>query len=419
MSAARLAAATLLATTALASPLAAQSAAEISMLRAELADTRERLDALEQNETNLETDRSGVTLTFGGRVNQMVLFASQGDRDQTFVADNDASASRLEFLAESVRGDTTAGLEIVMSVEVNSSDSIDFGSTFGGADEDGPAGDFRQAHFFVENPNFGYISVGQGDTAAEDTAHVDFSGTDFAGSGSDVDDIAGGLHFYDDDGNDLAELDDFFVMQDGSRQLRVYYETPSFNGFSGKISFANSDSGSDGDDDLNGSGVQTAVGLAYGAEMGFGEVAGELSWRRDRADDDVDNDFLVGSASVLFNSGFNLTAAASTGEIDGSSEDPTAYFVKAGYIANLTDMGETRFSVDFFRGHNNADFAGPSGDLPEATSYGVFAVQAISDLNTELYVGARVYELDDVYIDDDRSEVDDMTAVLAGARIRF
>lgn len=44
-------------------------------------------------------------------------------------------------------------------------------------------------------------------TAAEDTAHVARSGTGFAVAGSDVDDVASGLHFFDDDCNDLAIQD--------------------------------------------------------------------------------------------------------------------------------------------------------------------------------------------------------------------
>lgn len=213
-----------------------------------------------------------------------------------------------------------------------------------------------------------------------------------------MDDVAGGLRFFDEDGNDLAELDDFFDMQDGSRAVRALYVTPDFNGFSMALSAANSASGSDGDDELNGSGLQPAIALAYGNEFAFGEMEAAISYRSEVFDDDVENTYVAGSASVLFNSGFNATFAASRGNIEDQSEDPTAYFVKVGYLNDFFGIGETRFSLDYFRGENAPDFGSPAGDLVQATSYGLFAVQEISDLNTEAYVGLRQYELDDVFV---------------------
>lgn len=392
----------------------------IGQLEARVADQQSQIEAMEADAPRLSTDVDGVELTFGGRVNAMVLHAGQGPNDQTFIADNDGSGSRLEFRAEShVDDNLSAGLEIVVSAEVNSSNNIDFGSNDDNADENDDLGDFRQAHFFVDSDRFGYISIGQGDTAAEDTAHVDLSGTDFAGSGSDVDDVAGGLHFFDDDGNDLASLDDFFDMQDGDRAVRALYVTPDLNGFSFGISAANSESGSDSDADLNGSGLEPAVALYYEGETGIGDVAAALSYRRTRLDDDLENNFLVGSASVLLASGLNATVAASRGDIEGQDETPTAYFMKLGYLRDILDTGETRFSVDYFRGRNNAEFGSPGGDLVEAQSWGLFAVQEFADINTEAYLGFRHYELDGVFVEDIRRNVDDMNAVLVGARVRF
>ena len=390
-------------------------------LERQVSDQLARIEELESGAPDqLSTEAGGVELIFGGQVNAMILFAEQGPNDQAFVADNDASGSRLEFMAESTLNESlSAGLEIVVSAEVNSSDAIDFGSNQGAADESSVLGDFRQAHFYVESDRFGYISLGQGDTAAEDTAHVDLSGTDFAGAGSDVDDVAGGLHFFDDDGNDLGALDDFFDMQDGNRAVRVLYETPDFEGFSVVVSAENSVSGSDGGEDVFASGLQPAVALTYATEAGFGEFEAAVSWRRESLNDGVENEFVVGSASILLNSGINVTFAASRGDTGDQDVNPSAYFVKLGYLNDFFSIGETRFSVDYFYGENNADFGAPGGDLVDATSYGLFAVQEIAKLNTEGYVGLRRYALDDVYVDGTRRDVGDMTAVLAGARVRF
>jgi predicted porin len=427
-------------------PAAAQSTgSEAAQLRAEIDSLRSRLDDLEarqEGEGSVVAERSdrGVRLTVAGRVNQALLYAEQGDQDQAFVIDNDASGSRFELLAETTLGDLTTGVEIVVSAEVNSTDAIDFSSNQEAADEDSDLGDFRQAHWFVEGERFGYLSIGQGDTAAEDTAHADLSGTDFAGSGSDVDDIAGGLQFSSGDvttadgslleDDDDDELDDFFDMQDGSRALRLLYVTPEFNGFALKASLQNDEEsleGRDGDGDEGG--LTVAIGAQYEGELANGiEIAAEASWRQDQvteiaedgSEEEIDERFVVGSASILLPSGLNFTVAGSRGDVDGAQDDPTAAFAKIGYITDrFTSLGETRFSLDYFRGRNNDAFAAPDGDLPTAQSIGLFAVQELRDLNTELYVGARRYEVDDVFVDGSEVDVDDLTAVLAGARVRF
>ena len=445
-------------TASIGAPVLAQgTGGEAATLRAEIDALRSRLDDLEARreeaaEPSVVAERAdrGVTLTVAGRINQALLHARQGSQDQFFIADNDGSGSRFEFLAATEVGGLTTGVEIVVSAEVNSTDEIDFGSNIGSEDDDNALGDFRQAHWFVESERLGYLSIGQGDTAAEDTAHADLSGTDFAGSGSDVDDIAGGLQFSGDrnafldafdgsliDGDD-DELDDFFDMQDGSRALRVLYVTPEFAGAALKFSLQNDDESLEGrgDGDEEEGGLSAAVGVEYGTEFGDGgEFALEASYRRERStefvegvndagffdlvEEEREDEVIVGSASLLLPSGLNVTVAGSRGDLDGSDEDTTAVFAKVGYIADLVPQGETRFTLDYFRGRNNDTFAAPGGDLPTAQSVGLFAVQDLRELNTELYVGARVYRLDGVFADGVERDVDDLTAVIAGARVRF
>ena len=257
-------------------------------------------------EPAVEAEHDRARLTFSGQVNAALLYAHQGDRDQVFVIDNDASGSRFGMLAKTDFGDWATGVDVVVSAEVNSSDEVDFGEGFDAVDDNSVLGDFRQAHWFVEHPGFGRLSIGQGDTAAEDTAHADLSGTDFAGSGSDVDDIAGGLVLSAGDGTELAELDNFFDMQDGVRALRVLYETPEL---AGGLSFkASLDDGS-----IAGDRLQPAVGVGFAGGV---EVAAEASWRREHAGEGGDT-FIVGSASILLPSGWNVTVADPAGTSTG------------------------------------------------------------------------------------------------------
>lgn len=420
-------------------PAASQSAAENADLRRQIAELQSQLEEVEAQQqdnaamdqevrpspdTNsgsiVQPERRVGRLSLAGRVNQAVLFADQGGRDEAFVLDNDASGSRFEFQAKTEVRDLKTGLEIVVSAEVNSSDEIDFGETLDADDDDNALGDFRQAHWFIESERFGYLSIGQGDTAAEDTAHADLSGTGFAGSGSDIDDIAGGLVIAAGDGTELARLDYFFDMQDGSRSLRTLYKTPELgDGLTLKGSLENNSESLNAEDDVAGDGLSPAIGLAFQHEFDGGvEIAAEASWRR-AEQDGGEGEFIVGSASVLLASGLNFTVAASQGNLDQQDAVSSAVFAKIGYIANRWDVGETRFSFDYFNGENGPDFASPEGDLPEAKAYGLFAVQEFAALNTEVYAGMRLYELDGAYVDGEEKDADDLTAVIAGAMVRF
>ena len=56
----------------------------------------------------------------------------------------------------------------------------------------------------------------------------------------------------------------------------------------------------------------------------------------------------------------------------------------------------------------------PAATGDEFTSYGIFVVQKIDKIATELYLGVRNHELDRV-----GQNFDDIFAVLGGARIKF
>lgn len=405
--------------TGVAGPAAAQNAeSEIRMLREQMQQMQQRLEELEkeQKETADEVQKvsepavrpdKDVRLEVSGRINQGVLYADNGEEDDFFVVDNDNSGSRFGFNGEADFGEWTTGTEIVVGVEVNSTDEIKFGE-----DDDAPnqfgeedLGDIRQANWYIENPNFGFFSIGQGDEAGEDASEADLSGTGLIAA-SDVDDTAGGLEYPILPGSDDDEIDDFFVNLDGGRTARVFYETPSFAGFAVRGSLSDRD------------GLEPAVGLNYGAEIGGYEVEAAAAWRTNEADD---SDTFHGSAAVLAPFGINVSFGAGTQDIDDSDVDePNFFYGKLGYRNDFFSFGDTRFSIDYFLGHNNDTFASPDGDLPEATSIGGGVVQKINPLSTELYFGVRTYDVEDIYVGGvQQDDPDNLIAVLSGARIRF
>lgn len=409
-----------------AAPAAAQTAEEeLRSLREQMQQMQQRMEQLEKNVESTKNKAEeakaaaapkvfpdkDVRLELSGRINQAVLFADNGDEEDFFVVDNDNSGSRFGFNGEVDFGEWTTGTELVISVEVNSTDEIKFdqdddpGEQFG----DGDIGDLRQANWYIENPRFGFFSIGQGDEAGEDASEADLSGTTLIAQ-SDVDDTAGGLEFNSDTPGfeKIDEVDDFFVNLDGDRTSRVLYETPSLFGFSLRGSL------SDGD------GLEPSAAVLYGAEMGGYELEAAAAWRTEN-DEDGQPDTFHGSASLLAPFGINVTFAGGTQDsTEDGVEDPNFFYGKLGYRADFFEFGDTRFSVDYFQGRNNADFAAPDGNLPEATSIGGGIVQKISPLSMEVYAGVRNYDVEDLY--DGANQIEDpdnLITVLSGARVRF
>jgi len=125
-----------------------------------------------------------------------------------------------------------------------------------------------------------------------------------------------------------------------------------------------------------------------------------------------DDEIVNGSVSLLHeDSGVSLTLAGGAQERDDPSDDRDTIFgyAKVGYQTNaLTSWGTSSFAVDYAYNEDVIQLD------DESTSYGLLAVQKIDAINSELYVGVRNYELDRP-----GSSFDDVTVVLAGARIRF
>jgi len=404
----------------IAAPAFAQS--EIEALREQMRQMQERIDKLEGDvtETRSAVDATrkapvvvpdkDVRLEISGRINQGLLFADNGEDDKVFLVDNDNSGSRFGFRGEKDFGKWTAGSYMEVTFEVNSTDEIKF-------DQDEPVGksagsdDFlnlRDAIWYVEHKDVGTFSMGHSDIGTDTIAEADLSGTGLV-SESDVDDTAGGLRF---EGlsslvpgdEDLGEVDDFFTNMDGSREQRILFESKSFAGFGVAAALRQEDQ------------IRPDVGVTYGAEVaGFGvEAAG--GWRPEE-----DSDFFLGSASVIAPMGVSLTLAGGTEQLDDSdNDDPNYVFAKLGYRTDIFPVGDTRFSVDVYRGNNNGDFAAPDGDLPEATSFGGGVVQKINPLSMEVYAAVRNYDVEDLYFDgQELDDPDNLFTVLTGARVRF
>jgi hypothetical protein len=309
-----------------------------------------------------------VKLAISGQVNRAVNVAEDGDKTKAYFVDNDASNTRFRFVGTGqVTDDLTAGARLEVALTTNESADVSQDN-----EDAGEFADVRWSEVYFDSKRFGKLSLGQGDTASNNSAEVDLSKTDVVQYAS-VADIAGGLQFRDKD-DDLTgvKISDAFKNLDGlSRKDRVRYDTPTFYGFS-----------------MAGSAISDQrwdTSLWWGGQ-GYGFKTGAAAAIADPNLDNADLQY-DGSFSVLHeDTGLNLTLSGGVRDQDG--DDPTNFYVKGGWIADLFSFGDTAFGLDYTRSRNF-----PTGS-DDGYSVGLAAVQQVDNFGTEIYAQYRLYSLD-------------------------
>lgn len=407
-----------------------------------------RIEELERQQGNAGTPSiragrasSDVELQVYGHLNQAFLYAGNGETSRFDIVDNDNSGSRLGFRAkyDPENSPWSAGTRLELGFEVNTTDELTF-STDGGNGTNAGDSDFltlRWANLFFNHEDYGTINLGFGETATQGVAERDLSGTTLIAE-SDVDDTGGELQFSGLIGGlPVAELgtgfevDDFFSNLDGDRDSAVSYHSPRIGGvqlkLAGRVEDVPEDDGISASTGVN---FAPDASLNYKAEFAGYEIDGAVGWRREPDaivvnDNAIGSNVYLGSVSALAPFGTNLTVGGGVEVFNTDSdtiENENFFYVKLGQRLDLFDMGETRLSVDFFRGEDNSA-AGILGEQTEAISFGGGIVQVVKPLGAEVYLGLRYYDVD-LGIDNDASaannvNTDGLFTILSGARVRF
>lgn len=336
----------------------------------------------------VDSGNDKVKLSISGQVNRGVLYADDGTETGIMHVDNDNSSTRFRLIGSGKYDDEiTVGTQIEVQIESDSTANINIDGTNTG----GAAGfTERKLELFFDHTRFGRLWLGQGDTASNGTSEVDLSGTGVIGY-SGVADMAGGIDF-----GGLGsgtEVGDVFSNFDGlSRDDRIRYDTPSFSGV--KLSASSAE------------GNKHDAAVRFSGDVGGGlRLAAAAAWAKSATFDSQIN----GSVSLLHDSGFNVTAAGGRRTLRDPAriEDPVFYYAKLGYLWK-GGIGDTAFAVDYELANDVA------ADDDEATSFGLFVVQKVDSIATDLYIGVRNYQLDRP-----GTNFDDIRAVMAGARIKF
>ena len=340
----------------------------------------------------VQPGKQKVWLELSGQVNRGMLVTNDGDDTDFFNVDNDNSSTRFRLVGKykGFQG-FSLGTNIEVQVESNSTADVNQNNK---RDSDSDFFGLRKAEFWLETP-LGKLWVGQGSTASDGTAEEDLSGTDVV-TYSAVNDLAGGILFFDDMANTLTDITigDVFSNYDGlSRDDRIRYDTPTFAGFKLSGSWVTDD--------------RWDLALRYAGDFGAIKLASAVSYAQRKPAFDTQ---VAGSISALHRSGFNATVAGGYHDIDDSEQEPYYIYAKLGYSKKLFSFGKTSASVDYYYG-NEIDAI-----EDESQSFGVGFVQTIDDYSTEFFLGVRHHELDR---DDANVDLNDIVAVLTGARVKF
>jgi len=333
------------------------------------------------------TPAQSFELQISGQVNQMIMWADNGDSSDYFLADNDNSSTRLRFTGSQDVDWGKIGFIIELEAQRNASNTLDIPNTGDGGFEFNDR--WLDAYFQTQ---YGKVSIGKGDGAANNTAEVDLSGTSvitYAG----VNETAGGFTWKAGDGTDFRPgltVSDTRSQFDGlSRNERLRYDSPAFAGFT----FAGSIT--------NGSAWELAG--FYAADFSFGKLAAAAGYvdSRDRGTPRFKQ--WDGSVSWLAPFGLNLTFAAGQRNPQGGAKADN-FYSKVGYKFGIhavsAELGITR-DLDAI------------GD--DSSNWGAgYVITPWSGV--EFYAGLRRYKLE---TDAEPGDPDDISQIMAGTRIKF
>ena len=338
------------------------------------------------------TPAQALDVKVSGQINQMGMWADDGVDDNFFIADNQNSSSRARLTGEENMGKVKVGFQFEMEALRNASSTL----TMDREDDGTFVWNDRWLNVYFDT-QFGKFELGKGDSAANNTAEVDLSGTSVINY-SDIAITSSSFAWKNSDGSAFrtaatgtigATRNNF----DGSlsRTERFRYNTPTFAGFTVSGAVENGDA--------------YDASLWYAAEV-FGKLAGAIGY----TDTGKRGNFnqLAGSISWLLPMGLNFTGSygiryLESDEVAPGKEDPTTYYLKVGYKTGIHAM-----SVEYGMTEDLA----VNGD--KSSNWG--AAYVINPWKpVELYASYRIYSLDAENVNDP----EDFQQVMVGTRVKF
>jgi len=241
-----------------------------------------------------------------GQVNRMIVIPDDAAGDEIQFVDNATSGSRFRITGEHDLGNgMKAGFRLEQQIQANASFNVN-------GDDVTPSDaglDPRYQDIYFSG-NFGKVSIGKGDSAADGGTEVDHTGT-WLITYVNIEDA----FFNYDLGNGVNASDAYRSYDAFGRTNRLRYDSPNFGGVAFAVSY--------------GQGSATDFKVTYGGTFGstkFNAAAFVADGGDRRGDDEV----VGASASLLLGMGLNFTLSHSEiedGAAGSSLDSEGTYFV--------------------------------------------------------------------------------------------
>ena len=338
-----------------------------------------------------------VNFDLSGHINITYMNADDGNSSENYIVDNDASQTRMRVKGS---GDIGGGLTAGGMVEFGIS-ALTGSSAVSIINRDGNATgiNLRYTYIFFGG-DFGTITVGNTDGAADGASEHDFSGTSLT-AGFSAADIGGGIQFQSNGAgltsgtdaagnpNPLTVSRAYGINDFEGRHSVIRYNSPVFGGgMSAGLSYGHKD-----DVDV--------IDLGFNGDFKLGE--GDLKAGIGYSDQKItgDDTQIAGSVAFKMPSGFNV--AARYDQRDANNVDSSTYNIKLGYI-----VGPHSMSIGYGEASDRQAEGVDGSVLSLGYHYDMFT-------NVELYAGYNNFSLDRTT----GGDADDVRVLAAGTRIKF
>lgn len=274
-------------------------------------------------------DASAVDVELYGQVNKTLMTYDDGKDTETNFADNDFGSTRFGFKgSQALDNGLTASVLFEVEMQSNASNSLTQATTVGQSSTSSNAvtGTFAERHARVGlGGDWGAVFMGQASSAADSVTEQDLAGA-MDVSGSDIDDIGGGILFRTNTGTITAHsVTNRTDNMDGiGRGDAIRYDSPIFEGFQLRVAT------------VQGGDIDGAV--YYHGKVDEFDIKGALGYvaynSSATASADIIESQTSGSLSVKHDSGLAATVAYGTKTLDKETtgnDDPTFWYVKLGY----------------------------------------------------------------------------------------
>lgn len=322
---------------------------------------------------------------FYGQINRAMMSVDDGQETESYFVDGSTSSTRVGARGEANINDAlSAGIKLESEYQSNASSDVSQ------LDQSvSPELEERYAELYISG-DWGRLSLGQGDGAANGVVERDLSGTMLAHFSMNPT-VGGAVQFRDGESFGPPMGATINAQDFEGRYDRLRYDT----NLAGGLDFAVS-SGVNENDNTH------ELSSVYLNESTLGTIRATAGYSvRELGGLEGDRDTIGGSLAYLAPNGLNAFVAISNRQ-DENEYDGQFYYTKLGYR-----NGAHRFSVDYTRGEDYL----MKGDVSQQVGLG-YVYQAAKWL--ELYGLAKKH-----YLNSDAGDYDDINILMLGSRLKF